>query len=234
MNPFGIVVTKVRGDIPVGGVIPARQLDEYISVAGVLARARSTAADVLCRARRRRAELAEAAARRLEAARVDGEARAEAAARAAHDATCRDVVTWLVAERELEASVAQGLAARLRGWVSETVTHFAGEADRAALVAARIDAQIRQLSAHGVFSVRVCPDEYDAVASRLPRDVSFELICDSAMGPGQALLDSPFVQLRIDLERHLRELLVGIGAPGMPSDAADPPASDGGGACNQR
>jgi flagellar biosynthesis/type III secretory pathway protein FliH len=232
MNPFGIVVTRVRGEIPVGGVIPARQLDEYISVAGVLARARSTAAEVLRRARRRRAELAEAGVRTLEAARADGEARAQAAARAAHDATCREVVAWLVAERALEASVAEGLAARLRGWVSETVAHFAGEADRAALVAARIDAQIRQLSAHGLFSVRVCADEYDAVASRLPNDVSFELIRDPAMRPGQALLDSPFVQLRIDLERHLRELLAGIGAPLDASEA--PPTDDGGAACSPR
>lgn len=222
MNPFGIVVTRIHGDIPVGGVIPALQLDQYVSVAAVVEHARARAAAVLRRARRRRAELAEAAAQRLEAARIEGEARAEAAARAAHDATCRDVVTWLVNERELEASVAERMAERLRAWVGETVAEFAGQADRTALVAARIEAHIRQLSAHGMFTVRVCPAEFDAIAGRLPRDVRFELILDPSLHPGQALLDSPFVQLRIDLERHLRELLAAIGERAEPADAGDP------------
>lgn len=231
MNPFGIVVTRVHGDIPVGGVIPARVMDEYIGVAGVVQRARSQAAAMLRRARRRRAELAGRAAEALEAARIEGEARAEAAARAAHDATCREVVSWLVAEREMETRVAERLASRMRSWVSETVADFAGEADRAALVAARIDAHIRQLAGHGVFSVRVCPAEFDAVASRLPRDARFELIADPALHAGQALLDSPFVQLRIDLERHLRALLATIGAPATHSAATDTSIPGDGAAC---
>ncbi len=218
MNPFGLTITAVRGELPVGGVVPAATLDEYIDAAAVLRRNRSRAAAVLLASRRCRAQARLEAAQVLDEARAEGEQRAEAAARAAHDAICADVLHWLVREGELEAAIAERLEWRCRTVIADAVTSFAGEADRAALIAQRVAARWREVSSHGAFTLRLCPDDVAAVAARLPAEPGFSISAEPALASGQALIDSPYVHLRIDLDRHLAVLLAAIGAE--PSEAS--------------
>lgn len=224
MNPFGLTITAVRGELPVGGIVPAATLDGYIDAAAVLGRNRSRAAAVLLASRRRRAQARVQAAQILAEARAEGERRAEAAARAAHDAICEDVLRWLVCESELEAVIAERLQARCRTVIADAVACFAGEADRAALIAQRVAARWRELSSHGAFTLRLCPDDLEAVLARLPAESDFTVSAEPALAPGQALLDSPYVQLRIDLDRHLAVLLAAIGGePGATPPSPDEP-----------
>lgn len=223
MNPFGLTITAVRGELPVGGVVPAATLDAYIDAAAVLRRNRSRAAAVLLASRRRRDQARLEAAQILAEARAEGERRAEAAARAAHDAICEDVLRWLVKESELEAVIAERLEARCRTVIADAVACFAGEAERSALIAQRVAARWRDVSSHGAFTLRLCPDDVAAVAARLPAEPGFTISAEPALASGQALIDSPYVHLRIDLDRHLAVLLAAIGAE--PS-AASPPAAE--------
>lgn len=229
MNPFGLTITAVRGELPVGGIVPAATLDGYIDAAAVLGRNRSRAAAVLRASRRRRAQARAEAAQILAEARAEGERRAEAEARAAHDAICQDVLRWLVCESELEAIIAQRLETRCRTLIADAVACFAGEADRAALIAQRVAARSRELSSHGAFTLRLCPDDLEAVAARLPAEPGFTVSAEPALAPGQALLDSPYVQLRIDLDRHLALLLAAIGGePGATPPSPDEPVREEG------
>lgn len=226
MNPFGLTITAVRGELPVGGIVPAATLDEYIDAAAVLRRNRSRAAAVLLASRRRRAQARIEAAQILAEAHAEGERRAEAAARAAHDAICEDVLRWLVRESELEAVIAERLESRCRTVIADAVACFAGEAERAALIAQRVAARWREVSSHGAFTLRLCPDDVAAVAARLPVEPGFTISVEPALASGQALIDSPYVQLRIDLDRHLAILLAAIGIEPDPSSrsAAEPEA----------
>lgn len=211
MNPFGLTITAVRGELPVGGIVPAATLDQYIDAAAVLRRNRSRAAAVLAASRRCRAQARLQAEQILAEARAEGERRAQAAARAAHDAICEDVLRWLVRESELEAVIAERLELRCRTVVADAVACFAGEAERAALIAQRVTARWRELSAHGAFTLRLCPDDVAAVTARLPVEPGFTISAEPTLASGQALIDSPYVHLRIDLDRHLAVLLAAIG-----------------------
>jgi flagellar biosynthesis/type III secretory pathway protein FliH len=229
MNPFGLTITAVRGELPVGGIVPAATLDEYIDAAAVLRRNRSRAAAVLLASRRCRAQARLEAAQILAEARAEGERRAEAAARAAHDAICEDVLRWLVRESELEAVIAERLELRCRTVIADAVACFAGEAERSALIAQRVAARWREVSSHGAFTLRLCPDDVTAVAARLPAEPGFTISAEPALAAGQALIDSPYVHLRIDLDRHLAVLLAAIGVePSAASpSAAEPDAAEG-------
>ncbi|ESJ16978.1 hypothetical protein B551_0212050, partial [Cupriavidus sp. HPC(L)] len=157
-------------------------------------------------------------------ATAEGERRADAAARAAHDAICGDVLRWLVHENELEAVIAERLELRCRMVIADAVASFAGEAERAALIAQRVAARWRELSSHGAFTLRLCPDDVEAVAARLPAETGFTISAEPALTSGQALVDSPYVQLRIDLDRHLSVLLAAIGVePSAASPCAGEP-----------
>jgi flagellar biosynthesis/type III secretory pathway protein FliH len=211
MNPFNLHVSQIRAELPVGGVIPANRLDAYVGTAAVLARARDRAAAILRDARRRRLEARLESAALLARAHEEGRVRAAAQARAASAAAVAATVRWLIDAHELEARVAASLESRCRQWVAETVNQFAGEADRSALIATRIQAHIRELSSHGRFSIRLSHADFDAVLARLPEDCPFEAVADPAMRPGEACLDSPFVRLHLDLDCHLAALLTPIG-----------------------
>lgn len=221
MNPFGLTITAVRGELPVGGIVPAATLDQYIDAAAVLRRNRSRAAAVLLASRRCRTQARSEAAQILAEARTEGERRAQAAAQAAHDAICEDVLRWLVRESEIEAVIAQRLELRCRTVIADAVACFAGEAERAALIAQRVAARWREVSSHGAFTLRLCPDDMAAVAARLPVEPGFTISAEPALASGQALIDSPYVQLRIDLDRHLAVLLAAIG---VEPSATRPPA----------
>lgn len=217
MNPFGLTITAVRGELPVSGIVPAAMLAQYIDAAAVLRRNRSRAAAVLLASRRHRARARLQAEQILAEAMAEGERRAEAAARAAHDAICEDVLRWLVREDELEAVIAQRLESRCRRVIADAVASFAGEAERAALIAWRVAARWRELSSHGAFTLRLCPDDVATVAARLPAEPGFTISAEPALASGQALIDSPYVQLRIDLDRHLSVLLAAIGVEPSPA-----------------
>lgn len=207
MNPFELSIPAIRVELPVSGIIEAATLDGYLGVAAVMTRTRSRAAALLREVRRQRAESREAAAALLEEARRKGKERAEIAVRQAEDAVVGDVVAWLVAERDLEACVAARLATHCRAWVAQAVAQFAGEVDRSALIATRIDAQVRRMTEHGALTVRVAPEALESIRARLSASAPFELIGDPALRASQASLDSPYVCLRIDLDRHLDDLL---------------------------
>ncbi|MGY8524693.1 hypothetical protein [Paracidovorax citrulli] len=207
MNPFQLDVANIRGELPAGGVIPREQLDDYLGAAAVLKRNRSRAATVLLAARRDRARVRRQAREILEQAYAEADRRADEAARAAHDATCMAVVQWLVRERKLEARVAAALEERCRNWVADAVLQFTGELDKTSLLIGRIERQLAPVARHGALRLHVCPDEIEAVACRLSGRDGIELHADAAMAPGQARIDSPFVQLRIDLARHIDMLL---------------------------
>lgn len=221
MNPFGLNVTAIAGELPIGGVIPADRLDRYIDAAAVLQRNRARAAAVLRSARRDRDRIHRQAQEVLQQAYDEAERRAEQAAREAHDDTCASVVRWLVQENELERAVAARLEARCRTWVADAVRVLVADSDRTATLVSRIDAQLRGLLPHGEVTLRVCPDERDAVASRLMSDRPFDIEADADLEPGQARLDSPYVQLRIDLSRHLTSVLDAIRGPRAPETHPD-------------
>ncbi|TWG84966.1 flagellar biosynthesis/type III secretory pathway protein FliH [Cupriavidus gilardii J11] len=211
MNPFDLNVAAIAGELPIGGVIPADRLDRYIDAAAVLQRNRSRAAAVLVAARRHRDRIRRQAEEVLHEAYEEAERRAAQAAREAHDETCATVVRWLVEEHELERVLATRLEARCRAWVCDAIRVLVADSDRTATLVSRIDAQLRGLMPHGDVTLRVCPAEHDAVVARLPSDRPFDIEVDTSLERGQARLDSPYVQLRIDLGRHLSSVLRAIG-----------------------
>ena len=118
MNPFDVNIVAIAGELPIGGVIPASQLERYIDASAVLRRNRSRAAAVLIAARRHRERMRDQAREILREAHDEAQRRVARAEREAHDDTCASVVRWLVDEGELERVVARRLEARCRALVA--------------------------------------------------------------------------------------------------------------------
>lgn len=207
MNPFGLTIPIVPGELPLGGIVAARVLDQYIDAAAVISRNRSRAAAVLLAARQRRAHMRRQAEQCIEAAHEEAARLAAEASRRAHDETCDAVVRWLVQEQDIEQAVAAQLESRCKAWVAETLRALLAPMDPTEMLVGHLAPQMRRAMAHGAVTIRVCPSELDAVQARLPAEAGVALIADPALAVGQAWLDSPYVQLRLDLARHIEHTI---------------------------
>lgn len=215
MNHFGLSVMELDGVAPAGPVVSAAEFERYISAGASIGAARQRAAQRLRRTRRaladaRRESRAQAeayasellAAARREAACVADEARLNAVG---------ETVTWLVAESALERSVAGRLEQRFRNLLGSALKAYAAAEPSENLIANQVARHLEELAEHGKLTLRVAADRVEPVAARIgqltQQKMNLEVVAEATLSNAQAVLDSPYVQIRVDLERHLDELL---------------------------
>lgn len=219
MNHFGISVTELAGDAPLGPVIPARQFVQYVSETARLGAARRRSAQALWRARRLLVH-ARQEARARAVAQADALLReaSAAAARIAHDARLEGLnqtVAWLVEESQLEQIVAAGLEGRCRELVCAALRAYAAEMPADQLIANHVVDRLGEIGSHGRLNLRVSPPLRDAVARRVAQhiaqstrpEIKLQVVADASLNEKLAVLDSPYVQVRVDLDAHLQALL---------------------------
>jgi hypothetical protein len=210
MNPFNLHIPLIRAELPVGGVIRATCVDSYIGTAAVVARTRNRAATILREARLRKRQATFEAAAIMANAREVGHADAQEAAQAAVTAAVADAVSWLLDAEALEARMVKNLESRCRHWVAETINHFAGEADRATLIAKRIEAHIHEFTSRGRFAIFVSDADIEPVRQQLSEIQRSRLFSSPTLSSGEGYIDSPFLQIKFDIEKHLTALLAQV------------------------
>ncbi|KLU21492.1 hypothetical protein EOS_35555 [Caballeronia mineralivorans PML1(12)] len=215
MKPFGIHVVQVDGDVTAGAIVPAGVLDQYLWATDRIRAARSRAARALWRARavlaKTRRDAAELVSIELQKAREQAVFDARQQAGEARVAAIGETVEWLLAERDLEAAIAARFEQRFRVVLADALRQYAAAAVPDEVISRHLAPHLDEFLAHGKLSLRVHADLVGAITSRFssPARVSeaLEIIVDDTLGQREAVLDTPFVQLRIDLDRHLDELL---------------------------
>lgn len=208
---FDIVHVPVR---PVGKVLPSQQIDEALSMQAQLRRAaahrlRRARAAIVSRRARLEADLGERCAvleAECEARAEDAEARAVAAA-----------VQWLVDESALEVRVASQVAQRVADCAADAFVAFAANEDRAALLALRVRESIGSAFAECQAALRLSPDDH-ASLTQLLSDSACRLLVDADLPAGKAVLESPYVRVVINLNRHAALLAAHLRSP-LPQDS---------------
>ncbi|TCK32005.1 hypothetical protein B0G84_9133 [Paraburkholderia sp. BL8N3] len=230
MNHFGLSVMELDGEAPAGPVVSAAELDRYISAAARIGAARQRAARKLWRTRcaladARRGSRAQTkayasellAAARREAACLSDEARLSAVG---------ETVTWLVAESALERSVAARLEQRFRDLLGSALKAYAAAEPSENLIANQVARHLEELAEHGKLTLRVAAERVEPIAARIDQltqqKMNLEVVAEATLSDAQAVLDSPYVQIRVDLERHLDEILGRLAGP-----AGEPEADHG-------
>ncbi|WP_156876821.1 hypothetical protein [Paludibacterium yongneupense] len=203
MNPFAIPIAGLPASPHPGPRIPAAELERLLAAADVVAAARREAAEVQASARARIAEAEN------EAAAIIGRAEEEAAAIAqrAADAAVAQAVNWLVAEQDIERSVARAMADRLRRAAADWLA-AAGCADEAgSALAERLARHMPGLLGRGALTLTVAPEQLGAMRAAFAADERVELKSDASLGLTEAWLDTPQLRLCFDLERQWQEVL---------------------------
>ncbi len=178
------------------------------AAAARLWRARAALAE---RKRRAEAQLSE----ELANAREDMAARIASAERDA----LADVLSWHVEQAGLEALVAERVATRVAECAADAFVAFTRDEARAPLMAARIREAIATLDAATPGTLSMHPAQLPEVAALLAA-LTCQLKADDTLPPGQAILDTPFVRIVIDIERHAGLLAEHLRKP-LPQSAVE-------------
>ncbi|MFP3587713.1 hypothetical protein SCB29_29220 [Paraburkholderia sp. SIMBA_055] len=148
------------------------------------------------------------AAARREAACLADEARLNAVG---------ETVTWLVAESALERSVAGRLEQRFRDLLGSALKAYAAAEPSENLIANQVARHLEELAGHGKLTLRVAAERVEPVAARIDQltqqKMNLEVVAEATLSDAQAVLDSPYVHIRVDLERHLDEILGRLAGP---------------------
>ncbi|MGE8357615.1 MAG: hypothetical protein ACN6N0_14595 [Microvirgula sp.] len=200
MNALMVSVPCLPGPAPAGPVVRAGELDRLVEVSVLLVEARQQAVAMVARAGR------EAAALR-EAARQDGVAAAQGEVAALRTAAVDDAVEWLVAQQELEIVLAGRLETRLRSLLAAELEALTGEQDSAGLLVQRLRKRLSTLPADDRVTVRVAAGQREAVGLALAGLDHVDIVADAGLATGQAILDTPFVRVTLDIDAHLQTVL---------------------------
>ncbi len=200
-------ITYLPGPVPLSTHIPAATLAQCFDAAAIVDAAKQEARTILKQAEEMlacahaQAEQIRAEAHRQSAA----EAMVELAQKQA--ALVDETVQWLIDEDALETAITTRIEARVRTLVKQTVEPFLNEQDSVELLLRRIHARLRQDRSTAAMTLRVAPAVSARVRSELQSDKRLAITEDDALGTTQAILETPFVILRFDLDEHLQILL---------------------------
>lgn len=200
MTAWAIPIPRLPGPAPVGPIICASEMRCLAGVAALLADARLQAGEMVRRAERDAASV-------CEAARRDGVAAAQRDIAALRAAAIDEAVEWLVEQRELEVVLAGRLESRLRALLAAELEALIDGQDPAGLLVQHLRQRLAGLPADEPLTLRVSPGQSEAVGQACAGLAFVHIVADHGLQAGQAVLDTPFARVVIDLEVHLQAVI---------------------------
>ncbi|MCU1748812.1 hypothetical protein [Pseudomonas sp. 6D_7.1_Bac1] len=207
MSALNIPCVYLSGATPHSAIIPAVELADYFNTTSMLVKAREEAEAIRQQAR---ASLADA---QRDAQQIRDEAHHQGLADAASElASLRttlidETLEWLVAETELETTIAQHLDTRLRVLVGAVLEEFIGEQDATELIIRRVQQRLMHFLSDEAITLRVSTSSETTAKDTFSSYSQVRVITDSALKNTQALLETHLFTLQIDLDLHLQSLL---------------------------
>ncbi|BBE08743.1 EsaK protein [Mycoavidus cysteinexigens] len=207
MTHLNLSIISLCGAIPCTTIIPAATLAQYFDARAIVTHAQETA-----QARLQQADAILAEAQR-EAEQIRAEARQQGLAEAASEretmrtALIDETLTWLVAEEQLESAIAAQLDTRVRIWMAKMLTEWIGEQDATEWITQRIKRRLPQELEDTSVTLRVSAAAMPVAQAEFAAYPQVRVSADAALNTRQAVLETRFVTLHIDLDTHLQSLL---------------------------
>ncbi len=212
-----VPVIYLRGPLPPGPVIPAEQLALYFDAASIVSAARKEADAMIASANERLADATDDAQRIRAQAYEEGLADAQSRLEPLRAALVAETVQWCIDESALEAEIAARIDKHIGAVVADAVAEFVAEQDLRARLAQRVRERLNQCADHRTLTLRVAHETFDAASAACATDGSpfrLDVTADTSMTAGQAVIETPFVKICIDLGAHLRSVLAQLRGTG--------------------
>jgi flagellar biosynthesis/type III secretory pathway protein FliH len=217
VNFVNVPITYLKGPVPPGPIIPASALAHYFDAASILELARRQAEGLLARADEQLANATRDATQIRTQARKQGLADANAQIEASRAAVIEETIQWCVAESSLETTIAARLDSQIRGVVAQALAEFAAEQDAVEPLMLRVRTRLRQCVEHRTITLRVAEHSLEAAHGACAADERtrrVHVVADRALKAAQAVIETPFVKIHLDLDLHLESVLTRLRAAG--------------------
>jgi len=211
MNPFNLPINVLEGVTAPGQVIAGPVTNLLSKARYIIEQAQHQAADLLHRTERDALAIQQAAARLGESRKAMV---VQSVINETRDATIAQTLTWLVDEKALEATLAENMVSRIRETMFAVLTPWFDNQDHAVLLAKRLADIIRQRAQKYPCTLRLHAADLETVVAQLGQQADLrEIPCtaDPALAAGQAVIESEFLRIEFDLDRHWETVLATLG-----------------------
>jgi flagellar biosynthesis/type III secretory pathway protein FliH len=207
MNPFNLLLQRLGLPAPLQVQLPAETLIAWQQTHHLTRWVRRRAAQRLIRVRQRRLEVRQAAREYVQRMRKRSVAQTTQLFEQTRIQAIQETIQWLVPAQQLESALANHLAKQAAQWAVEALKQLVDTVDQPRLLLRRLHASIRELQPHGRLTLRVHPTQVEALQQSLSKNDLVIVVADQQLEPLQALLESPLVVIKLDLEQHITLLI---------------------------
>jgi flagellar biosynthesis/type III secretory pathway protein FliH len=215
VNSVNVPITYLKGPVPPGPIIRGSALAHYFDAASILEQARRQAKTLLACADEQLADATRDAAHIRAQARIQGIADANAQIEASRAALIEETIQWCVAESSLETRIAARLDSQIRAVLAQALAEFAAEQDVVEPLMRRVRERLQQCIEHPTITLRVAADALEAAHGACAageRTRRVHVVADCALKATQAVIETPFVTIHLDLDLHLESVLTQLRA----------------------
>ncbi|OHX19158.1 type III secretion system stator protein SctL [Chromobacterium sphagni] len=202
MTPLLLPITKLPGSAPLGPIIPASDLADYVQAGEIIARAQAQAKQIHDAAESEAERLHELCEQVLEAAWQNGLEKIAREVPGIRQQAVADAVEWLLDGRDLEHRIIERLEGRLRGILVDVFAECYGQQSEPQLLASLLRDRIGQLGDGVEGILYVCPEQHDEIRQTLGFCSRLRIEPDTSVVSGKALLQTPLVILSLDLDEQ--------------------------------
>ncbi|WP_181321909.1 hypothetical protein [Trinickia symbiotica] len=216
-----VPIVYLQGRVPPDPVIRAQELALYFDAASIVSEARREADALIASAEETLAHATRDAQRIRAQAHEQGLADAQAELEPMRASLVAETVQWCIAESALEAEIAARIDERIGAVIAEALTEFVAEQDDATRLSERVRERLRQSAEHRTMTLRVARETFDATSRECASDENgwrVDVTADPTLTNAQAVIETPFVQIRIDLDTHLQSVLAQLRGTGNEGD----------------
>lgn len=202
MNPFNIHIDVLKGPTPPGPVVKSADFNLLQQAKILIEQAHKQAADLLQNADYQASEIRQKAAQlgELEKAQWMRQIREET-----YHTIVQEKLTWLVEQQAFEAAIVNSIDWRIREVMVSVLREWVDNQDQLAQLASRLAKLVCERAARSLCKLRLCPTECESVSAQLNQRLNFdsiEYIADPALNAGQAVIETEFLRIEFDLNRH--------------------------------
>jgi flagellar biosynthesis/type III secretory pathway protein FliH len=205
-----VPIVYLKGPVPLDPVVRAETLARYFEAASIISAAREEADALIASAKQLLADATRDAQRVRAEAYEEGLADAQAGLEQFRAALVAETVQWCIDESNLETEIATRIDMRIGTVIVEALAEFVTEQDRATRLAQCISERLSQYAEHRTLTLRVARERFDAASSACVSDeagLRLNVTTDTSLTAAQAVIETPFVKICIDIDAHLQSVL---------------------------
>lgn len=207
MNPFNLPLQRLGLPAPLQVHLTAEKLIAWQRSNQLTHWVRQRAAQRLIRVRQRRLEIRQATRQYVQRMRKRGQAQTTQLLEQTRAQAIQETIQWLVPAEQLERALADHLAQQAAHWAVEAFKQLLDAVEQPRLLEQQLHASIRELQPHGSLMLRVHPNQLEGLQQSLCENGRVTVVADQHLQPLQAVLESPLVVIKLDLEQHVTLLI---------------------------